>query len=90
MPLAVAEMVAVTLDVTAEVEIGNVAELAPAGMIIVAGRVADVLLDARVTVQPPTGAGPESKSVPVELAPPTTVEGDKVIPAKLGAAMIRL
>ena len=89
-PLTVAEMIALTLDVTAMVEIVKVAELCPAGMVIVVGSVAVVLLDERVTVHPPAGAGPVNKIVPVELAPPTTVLGDSESALKFGAAMIRL
>src|SRR5437660_12533444 len=61
--------------VTAVVLTVNVALLAPAATVTLAGTVAvDVLLLVRVTAAPPAGAGPLSVTVPVEdCAPPVTV-----------------
>ena len=62
--------------VTALVEIGNVALVAPAGTVTLPGTEAtdELPLDS-VTTAPPAGAGPDSVAVPVEGFPPTTVEG---------------
>src|SRR5881394_2124922 len=60
--------------VTALVVTVNVALLAPAATVTLAGTVAvDVLL--RVTAAPPVGAGPLSVTVPVEGDPPVTLAG---------------
>src|SRR5438552_15313475 len=57
--------------VTALVLTVNVALLAPAATVTLAGTVAvDVLLLVRVTAAPPAGAGPLSVTVPVEDCPP--------------------
>ena len=53
----------------------NVAIVAPAGTVTLAGTCADALLLDSVTVAPPAGAGPLSTAVPVELFPPITVVG---------------
>src|SRR5260370_6779436 len=54
----------------------NVALLAPAGTVTVAGTVAAaVLLLVRLTTAPPLGAGPLSVTVPVEGFPPVTLTG---------------
>jgi len=66
----------------------NVAELALAGTVTLAGTVAaEVLLLPRVTTVPPEGAEPFSVTVPVELAlPPTTLAGFSVKEVKPVAA----
>ena len=65
--------------VTAVVFTVNVALLAPAATITVAGTVAaDVLLLERETTAPPVGAGPLSVTVPVEGDPPVTLVGFSV------------
>src|SRR5260370_959854 len=57
----------------------NVALLAPAGTVTVAGTVAAaVLLLVRLTTAPPLGAGPLSVTVPVEGFPPVTLTGFSV------------
>jgi hypothetical protein len=64
--------------VTALVFTVNVALLAPAATVTVAGTVAvDVLLE-RETTAPPMGAGPLSVTVPVEGDPPVTLAGFSV------------
>src|SRR2546426_5332657 len=53
----------------------NVALVAPAGTVTLAGTVAAELLLDSATCAPPAGAGPSSVAVPVELLPPVTVVG---------------
>ena len=54
----------------------NVAEVLPAGTVTLAGTVAAaVLLLESVTTAPPVGAAAPSRTVPVELLPPTTLVG---------------
>src|SRR5207302_1508112 len=74
--------------VTALVLTVNVALLAPAATVTLAGTVAvDVLLLVRVTAAPPAGAGPLSVTVPVEdCAPPVTVVGFSVSVESVGKA----
>ena len=65
--------------VTALVLTVNVALLAPAATVTVAGTVAvDVLPLERETTAPPVGAGPLSVTVPVEGDPPVTLVGFSV------------
>jgi hypothetical protein len=69
-------MVAEVEAVTGAVLTVNVAVLAPAGMVTLAGTVAALVLLARATCAPPVGAGPLSVTVPVEdCSPPTTLVG---------------
>jgi len=72
--------------VTALVLTVNVALLAPAATVTLAGTVAvDVLLE-RETVAPPAGAGPLSVTVPVEGDPPVTLVGFSVSKERVGRA----
>ena len=72
--------------VTALVFTVNVALLAPAATVTVAGTVAvDVLLE-RETTAPPMGAGPLSVTVPVEGDPPVTLAGFSVSEDRVGWA----
>src|SRR5438105_15267049 len=73
--------------VTALVLTVNVALLAPAATVTLAGTVAvDVLLE-RETAAPPVGAGPLSVTVPVEdCAPPVTLVGFTVSEESVGRA----
>src|SRR2546423_7995664 len=61
--------------VTALVVTVNVALLAPAATVTLAGTVAVDVLLLRVTAAPPVGAGPLSVTVPVEGDPPVTMAG---------------
>jgi hypothetical protein len=71
--------------VTALVLTVNVALLAPAATVTVAGTVAvDVLLLERETTEPPVGAGPLSVTVPVEGDPPVTLVGFSVSEETVG------
>jgi len=73
--------------VTAVVSTMNVALLAPAATVTVAGTVAvDVLPLERETTAPPVGAGPLSITVPVEGAPPVTLVGFSVSEETVGRA----
>src|SRR6266478_3322047 len=82
-----AEMVTGVDAVTALVLTVNVALLAPAATVTLAGTVAvDVLLE-RETAMPPLGAGPLSVTVPVEVcAPPVTLAGFSVSEERVGGA----
>jgi hypothetical protein len=86
-PLYAAEIVAVAVAVTGCEVIVNVALVAPAGTTTLAGRVAAaVLLLVKVTITPPEGAGALRLAVPVEVAPPVSVEGLIVADASASAA----
>jgi hypothetical protein len=74
-PLLVAVIFPVVLDPTGVVVTVNVPVVAPAAIVTVAGTVAAELVDARLTVSPPVGAGSLVVTVPVEEAPPTTEVG---------------
>ena len=82
-----AEITVVELAATAEVETVNVALVAPAETVTLAGTDAMVVsaLD-NATTAPPAGAAPASVTVPVAVAPLTTVIGFRLkadIPATL-------
>ena len=73
--------------VTALVVTVNVALLAPAATVTLAGTVAvDVLLLERETAAPPVSAGPLSVTVPVEGDPPVTLVGFSVTEERVGGA----
>ena len=67
----------------------NVADLAPAGMVTLAGTTALVLLDVKVTAEPPVGAGPLRVTVPVEDIPPTTEVGDTAMDVRDAALTVK-
>src|SRR3954449_4491118 len=76
-----AEIAALADVVTAFVETVNVALVAPAGTVTLAGTVAAaVLLLASVTTSPPLGAGPLRVTVPWEAFPPVTLAGLRLTP----------
>ncbi len=83
-----AEMVTGVDAVTALVLTVNVALLAPAATVTLAGTVAvDVPLLDRETATPPLGAGPLSVTVPVEVCPPpVTLVGFSVSEERVGRA----
>ena len=79
-----AEMVTGVDAVTALVLTVNVALLAPAATVTLAGTVAvDVLLE-RETAAPPVSAGPLSVTVPVDADPPVTLVGFSAIEESVG------
>jgi len=72
----VAEIVAATVpDCTGVVVAVNDPTLPPDGIVMDAGTDANLLLLESATTAPPIGAGGVSVTVPVELAPPTSVVG---------------
>jgi hypothetical protein len=72
---AVAVIVAVVAVPTAMVDTVNVAVVAPWATVTLAGTLAAVLSDERVTVNPPASAGALNVTVPVALVPPRTEVG---------------
>ena len=74
----VAVTVAGVLAETATVATVNVADIAPPGTVTLPGGEAAGLLDDRLTINPPPGAGPLKTMVPVELDPPITDVGAKI------------
>ena len=80
-----AEIVTGVDAVTALVLTVNVALLAPAATITLAGTVAAAVLALeRETAAPPLGAGPLSVTVPVEGDPPVTLIGFSAIEESVG------
>ena len=73
---------------TAVVVIVNVAVFEPAGTVTLAGTTALVLPDLRETTSPPGPAFPLNVTVPVELLPPTTEVGDKVMLVRAAGVMV--
>lgn len=65
-------------------------DVEPEGTVTVAGTVALELFDVRATAIPPVGAGPLMVTVPVELEPPVTVVGERVMPVTVGALIVRV
>ena len=69
-------IVTAVLEATGLVVAVNVAVVAPASTVTVAGTwAAAVLLEVKPITAPPTGAGLSSVTVPVEEVPPSTVAG---------------
>ena len=89
LPASVPEMVEVVLVVTAEVEMTNVAVVAPALTVTDEGNVADPRLEERATTIPVPPAGPFKVTVPVEVPPPTTVDGETVKLVSTGGVIVR-
>jgi hypothetical protein len=83
-----AVIVAVIVALTPFVVMVNVVEELPAGIVTVAGTVADVLLEVRVTVVEDPGAAPRL-TVPVAVAPPCTVVGDTLSEERVGTLTVR-
>jgi len=82
-----AEIVTGVEVVTALVLAVNVALLAPAATVTLAGTLAAALSLVSITCAPPLGAGPLRVTVPVEdCAPPVTLVGFNVSEESVGAA----
>jgi hypothetical protein len=79
-------MVAETVELTDEVVIVNVAEVAPAATVTLAGTVAEALLLASETTTPPLGAALVRVTVPVDDVPPVTLVGLTASEASAAAA----
>ena len=61
----------------------------PGGTVTVAGTVADLLSLFSATIAPEGPAGPVRVTVPVDVAPPGTVPGDRLIPDSTGGRIVR-
>jgi len=78
-------MLTVVEAVTAKVATANVALVAPAGTVTLAGTVAAAVLSLeRETTAPPVRAGPLSVTLPVEGDPPLTLVGLSVTDVRVG------
>ncbi len=77
-------MVADVIELTAVVVTANVAVVAPAATVTVAGTVADPLLLDKLTTAPPVSAALLNVTVPVEEPPPATDVGFKLTDDKVG------
>ena len=75
---------------TGVVAIGNVAELAPALTIALAGTVAEAMSLPSAIVAPPVGAGAVRLTVPVEFCPPVTIDGLAVTELSWGEPLVGL
>jgi len=72
--------------VTERVVTGNVAEMAPAGTVTLAGTVAAVESAESGTIAPPGGAAALNDTVPVAGLPPTTLTVFTVTEERIGPA----
>ena len=81
-------IVAVEFAATVDVRALKVTSVAPAGTVIVAGTVTDVLLLDSATCSPVLGAGPDSEIVPVDETPPTTLAGLNEIVVAIGLSTV--
>src|SRR6266581_2763259 len=78
-------MTTLVFEVTVDVLMVKLALLAPPATVTLAGTMAtDVFALDRVTTAPPEGAAPLSVTVPVDVLPPTTVEGLRETPLTVG------
>jgi len=90
-PPADAPMLLVALAPTIIVVTVNVAVVAPAGTVTVAGTCASVaLLEVRATDIPPVGAALPRVTVPVELMPPATDVGFRERPVTTGGLTVKV
>ena len=81
-----AEITALVSLLTTLVDTVNVVVIAPAGMVTVLPTKALKLDDAKETVVPPDGAGPEMIKVPVVDVPPMTGDVDHDTCTGIGAS----
>ena len=82
-------IVAAVVFVTAPVLIMNVADVAPAGIVKLACNVASPVLDVSAMLNPPVAAGPDKVTVPTDLPPPETEEGDNARLIRVGGLTVR-
>jgi hypothetical protein len=87
-PATVPVIVAVVTAETADVETVKVAVVAPAATVTVAGTVALVVLEVRLTTIPLAPAGPLRVTVPVDLAPPVSDVGLSETPESAAAVIV--
>jgi len=86
---SVPETVPVVIAVTGTVEMVNVAEAAPAGIVMLAGTDSAGLESVSVTTAPPAGAAPFKVAVPVTGFPPTTVAGLRLMEERVAGFTLR-
>jgi hypothetical protein len=87
----VAEMVAVAVVATGLLVTVNVADVAFAGIVTLAGTLAAaVLLLDRVTTAPLAGAGPLKVTAPIEEAPPMTAVGFRLNDVRVAATTVNV
>ena len=89
-PAKLAVMAADELEVTVKVVIVKVADVEPFGIVTDLGTPAFVELDARFTVTPVPPAGADSVTVPIDVLPPVTVEGEAVTELSPGACSVKV
>jgi hypothetical protein len=78
LPSYEAVIVTVWLELTVPAEMVNVAELAPAGTVTVAGTDASLEPEESATTAPPEGAAAESTTLPVTVPPLATELAERV------------
>jgi len=83
-------IVAVVSEATATVVTVNVVLVEPAGIVAVAGTVAELELLLSEIGSPPVGAAVPIVTVPVELLPPKTLVGDKVSAVTVGGLIVNV
>ena len=89
-PLRVSVIVAVVFRVTLAVVMVKVTLAAPAGTVTLAGTAAEALLSLNATTAPPDPAGAFRVTVPVELFPPLTLEGERLSPEGVMGLIVKL
>ncbi len=87
-PLRLAEIDVPVSEATAVVFTVKVAEVFPAGTVILAGTVAAALPLVSFSEMPPVGAAPLRVTVPVELVPPVTEAGLRVTAVRVGGRSV--
>ncbi len=68
----------------------NVPVLVPDSTVVELGTVTPVVVDDRLTMVPAAGAGPLSVTVPVEVSPPVTEDGEKLRLVGTGELIVRV
>jgi hypothetical protein len=87
-PLKEAERVATLFEATGVVAMAKLTVVAPPGTVTVEGTPAKPESELRGTGKPAAGAGEPRCSVPVELTPPTTTVGVRVIERSSGGLTV--
>jgi hypothetical protein len=85
----VPEIVTAVTFATPVVAMVNEAVVEPAGITIEEGKEALPLVEFKLTISPPAGAGPLRVTFPVEEAPPRTVFGATVKPTRSAESMVK-